>query len=44
MEFLDKIRGNILLTGGSRYECLKEVELVLKTLEKNYELYEKFIY
>lgn len=44
MEYLDKIHGDILLTGGGRDECLKEVELVLDALGKKYKLYEKFVY
>lgn len=35
---------NIVLIGGGQNECLKEVEIALDALDKNYIKYNKFIY
>ena len=35
---------NIIICGGGRLECLKEVEIALKALDKSYETYDEFIY
>lgn len=43
MDFLKNF-SNIILTGGGVDECLKEVEIALKTLDKNYEILNKFTY
>lgn len=43
MGFL-KNENNIVLLGGGLTECLKEVEIALLALEKNYAIYDKFTY
>lgn len=43
MDFIDKFN-NIVLVGGGINECLKEVELALDALDKNYETWNKFTY
>ena len=35
---------NIIMSGGGLTECLKEVEIALKALNKNYRLHDKFTY
>lgn len=43
MDFLKRYQG-IVLTGGGINECLKEVEISLKALRKNYEVLNEFTY
>lgn len=43
IEFIKKYT-NIILLGGGKNECLKEVEIVLTSINKKYNLLEKFIY
>ena len=43
MDFL-KNKSNIVLTGGGINECLKEVEIALLALDKNYQILSKFTY
>jgi hypothetical protein len=43
MDFLRNF-SNIVLTGGGINECLKEVEIALLSLDKNYKVYNKFTY
>lgn len=43
MEFL-KNKSNIILTGGGIDECLKEVEIALMALDKNYNIIKEFTY
>jgi len=43
MDFL-KQYNNIVLTGGGINECLKEVEIALKALNKPYSVFKKFTY
>lgn len=43
MNFLKEFN-NIVITGGGINECLKEVEISLKSLDKSYEVYSKFTY
>lgn len=43
MDFLKRYNG-IVLTGGSINECLKEVEIALKALGKNYTVFTEFTY
>lgn len=43
MDFLGRF-SNILLLGGSKNECLKEVEIALMALDKSYERLNSFIY
>jgi hypothetical protein len=43
MDFLERLN-NIVLVGGGIYECLKEVELALDALDKNYDTWYKFTY
>jgi hypothetical protein len=43
MEFLKRYN-NIVVTGGGINECLKEVEIALKALDKPYEVYSEFTY
>jgi hypothetical protein len=43
MDFIDKFN-NIVLVGGGINECLKEVELALDALDKNYDTWHKFTY
>lgn len=44
MEFLKNFRGKILLCGGGINECLKEVEIALMALDKNYNVLTKYTY
>lgn len=45
MDYLNRsIRGNIQLTGGGTYECLREVEIALQALNKNYNIIEQYTY
>jgi hypothetical protein len=43
MDFL-KNYSNIVLTGGGIDECLKEVEIALMSLDKNYNVLSEFVY
>jgi len=43
MDFIDRLN-NIVLVGGGINECLKEVELALDALGKNYETWFKYTY
>lgn len=43
MDFIKRFN-NIVLTGGGVNECLKEVEIALKALNKPYTVYSKFTY
>jgi hypothetical protein len=43
MDFLKPYNG-IILTGGGINECLKEVEISLKALGKNYTVFTEFTY
>lgn len=45
-DVLDKLKdcNNIVLCGGGRNECLKEIEICLNVLNKPYKLLNKFIY
>lgn len=43
MDFL-KRHNNVVLTGGGVNECLKEVEIAFKALNKPYSVYSKFTY
>lgn len=43
MDFLIR-RDNIVLCGGGRNECLREVEIALRAMKKPYEMIEKFVY
>lgn len=43
MDFL-KNYSNIILTGGGINECLKEVEIALISLDKNYNILQEFVY
>ena len=43
MEFLRPL-SEIVLTGGGINECLKEVEIALKSLNKNYKVLSEFTY
>ena len=43
MGFIKKYN-NITLTGGGMNECLREVEIALKSLNKPYQIYNKFTY
>ncbi len=43
MDFL-KNYNNIVICGGGKDQCLKEVEIALKALGKPYETYDEFIY
>ena len=43
MDFL-KNYSNIVLTGGGINECLKEVEIALMSLDKNYNVLSEFVY
>lgn len=43
MNFLNDYN-NLLITGGGVNECLKEVEITLSALRKNYKVYEEFTY
>jgi hypothetical protein len=43
MDFLKRFN-NVVLTGGGVNECLKEVEIAFKALNKPYSVYSKFIY
>lgn len=44
MEFLQKFTGKLILCGGGINECLKEVEIALMALNKNYNILTKFTY
>lgn len=44
MDYLKQFGGNIVLTGGGVNECLKEVEIALKALNKSYTVYKPFTY
>lgn len=43
MDYL-KDFNNIVLIGGGQYECLKEVEIALDALNKDYTTWERFVY
>jgi len=45
-EVLDELKkyNNIILCGGGRNECLREIEIALKVLNKPYKLLNKFVY
>ena len=43
MDFLKQVN-NVMLTGGGINECLKEVEIAFKALNKQYSVYSKFTY
>jgi hypothetical protein len=43
MDFLERYN-NVVLVGGGINECLKEVELAMDALEKNYDTWHKFTY
>ena len=43
MEFIKRYQ-NITLTGGGMYQCLKEVEIALKSLGKGYDVFSRFVY
>jgi hypothetical protein len=43
MDFLDSY-DNIVLVGGGIDECLKEVELAMDALGKNYDTWHEFTY
>ena len=43
MDFLEPFN-NVVLVGGGINECLKEVELAMDALDKNYETWHKFTY
>jgi hypothetical protein len=43
MDFLERYN-NVVLVGGGINECLKEVELALDALDKNYDTWHKFTY
>lgn len=43
MDFLGRFN-SIVLTGGGINECLKEVEIALLALDKNYFVYSEFVY
>ena len=43
MDFINNY-DNILLAGGAREECLKEVTVALDALDKKYKIYEPYIY
>jgi hypothetical protein len=43
MDVLERLN-NIVLVGGGVNECLKEVELALDALDKNYETWGKYTY
>lgn len=44
MDFLKKFQGKTVLCGGGINECLKEVEIALMALGKNYNILTKFTY
>lgn len=44
MSELSKYGPNIILCGGAREECMKEVEIALDALNKKYEILNKFTY
>ena len=43
MDFLKRYN-QIILTGGGINECLKEVEIALKSLKKDYNIVRQFVY
>lgn len=44
MDFLKRYSGKIVICGGGINECLKEVEIALMALQKNYNVLTKFTY
>jgi len=44
MDFLKKYGTKIILCGGGIRECLKEVEIALMALDKNYNILTKYTY
>lgn len=44
MEFLQRYSGKLVICGGGIKECLKEVEIALMALGKNYDVLTKFTY
>lgn len=44
MGYLTNFNSKIMLCGGGVNECLKEVEIALKALNKNYNVLSKFLY
>jgi hypothetical protein len=44
MEYLQRFRGRIVLCGGGINECLKEVEIALMALDKDYNILTKYTY
>jgi len=40
----DNVHGELLLCGGGTNECLKEVEIALQVLDKDYEILKEFTY
>jgi len=44
MDFLKNYNGKLVLCGGGINECLKEVEIALMALDKNYNILTKFTY
>jgi hypothetical protein len=44
MDFLKNYSGKIILCGGGIKECLKEVEIALMALDKNYNILTKYTY
>jgi len=44
MEFLQRYNQNIILCGGGLSECLKEVEIALMAMDKQYKLFTQYCY
>jgi len=44
MDYLKRFSGNIVMCGGGMYECLREVEIGFKALDKDYRLLTKYVY
>lgn len=44
MDYLNNYSGKIVICGGGVNECLKEVEIALMALDKNYNILTKFTY
>lgn len=44
MEFLQRYNGKMVICGGGINECLKEVEIALMAINKNYNILTKFTY
>ena len=44
MEYLQNYGGNIVICGGGINECMKEVEIALMALDKNYRVLTKYTY